>query len=290
MNILDKYIKKYHDTYEFKRRHFYNIYCLYPIYNCCANYLSYSAKFDRTPYIFNIYLIWKMLLEGDIIDNFYREKISNLFIYNDIKQKINSIILDESKYRNKLVRLRNILHRPYDTKICGHKQFLSEYIHEHPSYLIDDYRSQWDTYSILYSKNKKYSMNDEISRHILTNKDYFEHAGDASNTSYIIFGCNHLHCCVNLDFCLKDSEDFPLFLDLILCNIYNYSINIDIFFDMLNDLPNLKEIINKIEESDESLQKFLLDIAMIREDFNEIFLIKHSKTLHIILSMYMKMY
>ena len=71
------------------------------------------------------------------------------------------------------------------------------------------------------------------------NKNSFKHA---STATYEIFGYSFLNCDVKLDFCLKNNKDLPIFLDLILCNIYNYSININLFFDMLNNLPDLEKL------------------------------------------------
>ena len=101
-----------------------------------------------------------------------------------------------------------------------------------------------------------------------------------------MFGYSFLSCYVNLDFCLIDKEDSYMFLGLIFCNVYNYSINIDFLFDMLNDLPDLKCIINKIDSYVDVLENFLLDISMYRKDFDENFLVKHSKILHVLVSIH----
>ena len=93
-------------------------------------------------------------------------------------------------------------------------------------------------YILNHLKMKKIRYN-IISKHISINKRCFVFA---SVSTYSMYGWNFLSCHVKLDFCLKNNKKFSVFLNLILCNIYNHSINIDRLFNMLGNLSNLEKL------------------------------------------------
>ena len=122
----------------FKKRHFYNINCLYPIYNGTKHNM-YNMMFDDIPDIFDISLIWKILLEEkDIIKYLYTEKIVKLLVSAGIEQKICDIILNRVEDQENLRKLHAILRYSYSFKNCGCKIFVSDYISRKHPHLIEN--------------------------------------------------------------------------------------------------------------------------------------------------------
>ena len=92
----------------------------------------------------------------------------------------------------------------------------------------------------------------------------------------------YLNSNINLSFCLISATTFLDFYQLVLCNIYNYNIDIVRLFDILNKLREFDFEI--IFERDIALtSKFILDLVMYRRDLTMDFLTTYKKTLKKIL-------